>query len=115
MDDSEKTYGYSEDIYHGNRHGKDEEKSYEYGPEAAVTGEGEGSELSPEEEAIHIEGRRDEEAVPSAEAGEWGFLRRGGGGPPGSAAVESFTWDLEPEEAKVSGGAAEESSKPRKR
>jgi hypothetical protein len=112
MDDSEKTYGYSEDIYHGNRHGKDEEKSYEYGPEGAVTGEGEGSELSPEEEAIHIEGRRDEEVVPSAEAGEYDYGREGGAG---SAAVESFTWDLEPEEAKVSGGAAEESSKSGKR
>lgn len=112
MDDSEKTYGYSEDIYHGNRHGKDEEKSYEYGPEAAVTGEGEGSELSPEEEAIHIEGPRDEEPVVSAEAGEYGYGREGG---TGSAAVESFTWDLEPEEAKASGGVAEESSKSGKR
>jgi hypothetical protein len=96
MDDSEKTYGYSEDIYHGNRHGKDEEKSYEYGPEAAVTGEGEGSELSPEEEAIHIEGPRDGEPVASAEAGEYDYGREGG---TGSASVESFTWDLEPEEA----------------
>ena len=32
MDDSERTYGYSEDIYHG-KHGRDAEKSYEYGPE----------------------------------------------------------------------------------
>ena len=57
MDDSERTYGYSEDIYHGSRHGRDAEKSYEYGPEDRG-GEAEGSELSPEEEAIHIEGPR---------------------------------------------------------
>ncbi|HEX3556060.1 MAG TPA: hypothetical protein VIA62_22810 [Thermoanaerobaculia bacterium] len=95
MDDSERTYGYSEDIYHGSRHGRDAEKSYEYGPENRG-GEAEGSELSPEEEAIHIEGPRDEEPVPAAEAREYDYGREGGSD---GAAVESFTWDLEPEEA----------------
>ena len=113
MDDSERTYGYSEDIYHGSRHGRDAEKSYEYGPESGGTGEVEGSELSPEEEAIHIEGNRDEEPVPSAQAGEYDYGREGG---TGSASVDSFTWDLEPEEAHSSVGAAgEESSKSGKR
>jgi hypothetical protein len=109
MDDSERSYGYSEDIYHGGRHGRDAEKSYEYGPENRG-GETEGSELSPEEEAIHIEGNRDQEPIASAEAGEYDYGRDE------KAPVESFTWDLEPEEAKASGGGAgEESSKPRKR
>ncbi|HEV7787279.1 MAG TPA: hypothetical protein VGQ28_18195 [Thermoanaerobaculia bacterium] len=91
MDDSEKTYGYSEDIYHGNRHGQDAEKSYEYGPEDAVPGEGEGTELSPEEEAIHIEGPREGEAVSKAGTEEYDYGREGGSG---SASVDSFTWDL---------------------
>ena len=87
MDDSEKTYGYSEDIYHG-KHGRDAEKSYEYGPENS--GDAEGSELSPEEDAIHIEGSHaGEENVPSGEAGEYDYGRESG-----YAAVESFTWDL---------------------
>ncbi len=91
MDDSEKTYGYSEDIYHGTRHGKDAEKSYEYGPEDPVTGEGEGSELSPEEEAIHVNGPRDDDAVSKAGTEKYDYGREGG---TGSASVDSFTWDL---------------------
>jgi hypothetical protein len=86
MDDSEKTYGYSEDIYHG-KHGRDAEKSYEYGAESS--GDSEGSELSPEEAAIHIEGpQTGEENVPGGDAGEYDYGR-------GSsyAAVESFTWN----------------------
>ena len=99
MDDSEKTYGYSEDIYHG-KHGRDAEKSYEYGAENS--GDAEGSELSPEEAAIHIEGSHaGEENVPSGEAGEYDHGRESTYG-----AVESFTWDLpadDPEkEAKAS-------------
>ncbi|HEV7509516.1 MAG TPA: hypothetical protein VGS07_31875 [Thermoanaerobaculia bacterium] len=90
MDDSEKTYGYSEDIYHGTRHG-DAEKSYEYGAEAAVTGEGEDPELSPEEEAIHVEGRREGDVVSKAGSEEYDYGREGGSG---SASVDSFTWDL---------------------
>jgi hypothetical protein len=87
MDDSEKTYGYSEDIYHG-KHGRDAEKSYEYGAEDS--GDAEGSELSPEEAAIHIEGSHaGEENIPSGEAGEYDHGRGSTYG-----AVESFTWDL---------------------
>jgi hypothetical protein len=87
MDDSEKSYGYSEDIYHGS-HGRDAEKSYEYGAERS--GDSEGSELSPEEDAMHIEGSHvGEEPVASGDAGEYDHDR-------GSqyAGVESFTWDL---------------------
>jgi hypothetical protein len=104
MDDSEKSYGYSEDIYHGS-HGRDAEKSYEYGAENS--GDSEGSELSPEEDAMHIEGAHaGEEPVASGDTGEYDHGR-------GSeyAAVESFTWDLEPEEARASadkGGPGEE-------
>jgi hypothetical protein len=101
MDDSEKTYGYSEDIYHG-KHGRDAEKSYEYGAEGSDNAEG--SELSPEEAAIHIEGSHvGEENVPSGEAGEYDYGRQGTSG----AAVESFTWDLEPEEAEAAGDKGE--------
>ena len=96
MDDSEKTYGYSEDIYHGTRHG-DAEKSYEYGPEDPVTGEGEGPELSPEEEAIHVEGRREDDAAAKAGSEEYDYGREGGSG---SASVDSFTWDLSTDEDK---------------
>lgn len=82
MDDSERTYGYSEDIYHGRR----AEKSYEYGSEAGD--DVEGHELSPEEEAIHIEGgARDEENVPGPDSPEYDYGRE-------SASVDSFTWDL---------------------
>ncbi len=95
MDDSEKTYGYSEDIYHGKRLGHDAEKSYEYGKEAVTTGEGEGHELSPEEEAIRIEGRHDDEAVPKAGNEEYDYGREGGSS---SASVESFTWALSTDE-----------------
>jgi hypothetical protein len=81
MDDSEKSYGYSEDIYHGKR----PEKSYEYGPEGE-TGEEEVSDLAPEEKAIHIEGPHDEEPTPAADAPEYDYGR-------GETDVESFTWE----------------------
>ena len=90
MDDSEKSYGYSEDIYHGRR----PEKSYEYGAESS--GDAEGSELSPEEDAIHIEGSHaGEEPVASEDPGEYDHDR-------GSeyAGVESFTWDLNETEGR---------------
>jgi hypothetical protein len=93
MDDSEKTYGYSEDIYHG-KHGRDAEKSYEYGAEGGDNAEG--SELSPEEAAIHIEGSHaGEENIPSGEAGEYDHGRESN-----YAAVESFTWDLSTDDAE---------------
>lgn len=87
MDDSERSYGYSEDIYHG-RHGRDAEKSYEYGAESA--GDVEGHELSPEEQAIRIEGNRDDENVPAADTPEYDYGRETAG----YGTVESFTWDL---------------------
>jgi hypothetical protein len=83
MDDSEKSYGYSDDIYHGRK----PEKSYEYGAEDS--GDAEGSELSPEEEAIRVEGPRNEENVPAPDTPEYDHGREST-----YAAVESFTWDL---------------------
>lgn len=80
MDDSEKSYGYSEDIYHGQR----AEKSYEYGPEGE-TADAQGTELAPEEEAIHIEGPRAEEPELAPDTPEYDYGR-------GGANVESFTW-----------------------
>jgi hypothetical protein len=85
MDDSERTYGYSDDIYHGS-HDRKDEKSYEYGPENAEEVEGEA--LSPEEAAMHIEGGRpDEEPVASGETGTYDHGRDE------LASTESFTWD----------------------
>jgi len=87
MDDSERSYGYSEDIYHGS-HGRNAEKSYEYGPEDPA--EVEGSELSPEEEAIRIEGSHaGEEPVADPDAGTYDYGRGGE-----YATTESFTWDI---------------------
>jgi hypothetical protein len=85
MDDSERSYGYSEDIYHGNR--RDEERSYEYGPEGGLE---ENVELAPEEAAIHIEGNDSAEVTPDPDAGEYDYGREGN-----YATTESFTWDLE--------------------
>lgn len=83
MDDSEKSYGYSEDIYHGRR----AEKSYEYGPEGEA-GEDEDAGLPAEEEAVHIVGPRAEEPEPVADAPEYDYGREGS-----YAEVESFTWE----------------------
>jgi hypothetical protein len=63
MDDSERSYGYSKDIYHGARGAGghydgptgDPERSYEYGPEDGGLGNSEDVEVSPEEAAIHVE------------------------------------------------------------
>ena len=82
MDDSEKSYGYSEDIYHGRK----PEKSYEYGPEGE-TGDSEGSDLSPEEEAVHVEGPRNEEPAPAPDAPKYDHGRESE-----YATAESFTW-----------------------
>jgi hypothetical protein len=87
MDDSERTYGYSEDIYHGS-HDRKDEKSYEYGAENPE--EVEGQELSPEEAAMHIEGSHaGEEPVASGETASYDYGREGG-----FATTESFTWDM---------------------
>lgn len=83
MDDSERSYGYSEDLYHGKR----AEKSYEYGPEDP--GGSEGHELSPEEEAMRIEGAHNEEAVPDPSAPGYDHGRETAS----YGTVESFTWD----------------------
>jgi len=70
MDDSERSYGYSQDIYHGckgvgghyDRTRPDDEpgtsspeRSYEYGPEGGESTESEDVEVSPEEAAIHVD------------------------------------------------------------
>jgi hypothetical protein len=75
MDDSERSYGYSRDIYHGRQgtggqygvpyrsygfgpYYPDQphwERSYEYGPEAGGMGDTGDADLSPEEAAVHLE------------------------------------------------------------
>ena len=90
MDDSERSYGYSEDIYHGQR----AEKSYEYGAEDA--GGSEGHELSPEEEAMRIEGAGDSEILPDPDTPGYDHGRETAG----YGTVESFTWDLNAEDTE---------------
>jgi hypothetical protein len=110
MDDSERTYGYSDDIYHGS-HDRKDEKSYEYGPENSEEVEGEA--LSPEEAAMHIEGgRSDEEPVASGETGTYDYSRGE------QAATESFTWDSDGEgkgKAKTEPSLSEQRLEPAKR
>src|ERR1700709_528256 len=103
MDDSERTYGYSEDIYHGS-HDRKDEKSYEYGAENAEEVEGEA--LSPEEAAMHLEGPRPDATVESAEPGSYDYGRSGEYG-----TTESFTWDLSTDEAKPAAQGSEEPAK----
>ncbi len=100
MDDSERTYGYSEDIYHG-PHDKKDEKSYEYGAENAE--EVEGEMLSPEEAAMHLEGPLPNRTVESADPGTYDYGRDGELG-----TTESFTWDLSTDEAKDGKGEKNE-------
>ena len=106
MDDSERSHGYSQDIYHGQRGagghydrtredgGTDApERSYEYGPESEGFPDSKKLDQSPEEAAIYVDKR--------------GLLPIGGSepGPPGpreetgydhdrsgSAEVDSYTW-----------------------
>jgi hypothetical protein len=100
MDDSERTYGYSEDIYHG-AHDKKDEKSYEYGAENAEEVEGEA--LSPEEAAMHIEGSRlDDAAVEASAPGTYDYGRNGE-----YSTTESFTWDLSTDEKGEKGKKTE--------
>lgn len=98
MDDSERSYGYSEDIYHGGA--KDAERSYEYGAEGGLE---ENVELAPEEAAIHIEGNDSGEVTPAPDAGQYDYGREG-------AATESFTWDLEASTEREGDKAEEERS-----
>lgn len=109
MDDSERSYGYSDDIYHGKVKPADE-RSYEYGPETGP--EAEASDLSPEETALHIEGeRRAEDWTPPAEGEGYDSGREGT-----YASVDSFTWDLEPgKEAEASQTEEREEAVPTKR
>jgi hypothetical protein len=111
MDDSERSYGYSQDIYHGRRgpggrygrpyrdydagpfYPEDRphfQRSYEYGPESS-TGETEGGELAPEEAAIRIRGGGELDTRPRGRMG--GRYDYGRGSSYGE--VESFTWDIE--------------------
>lgn len=98
MDDSERSYGYSEDIYHGPK--RDEERSYEYGPEGGME---DNVELSPEEAAVHVVGQSDEEPVPDPEAGGYDYGRESN-----YATAESFTWDLETSPERETGQTEEE-------
>lgn len=98
-DDSERSYGYSEDIYHGPK--RDEERSYEYGPEGGLE---ENVELSPEEAAIHVvENRAGDEPVPDPEAGRYDYGRE-------SESVDSFTWDLQEAGPEQEGREGEDGS-----
>jgi hypothetical protein len=102
MDDSERSYGYSQDIYHGRRGAgghydrtREEgggtaspEESYEYGGEGNELTNPEEVEVSPEEAAVHLD--------------EQGLSRTGGDETEGERydhdrvgtadEVESFTW-----------------------
>ena len=102
MDDSERSYGYSDDIYHGKR----AEKSYEYGAEDP--GGSEGHELSPEEEAMRIEGsNRDEsEAIPDPSTPGYDHGRETAS----YGTVESFTWSDTDGETRQRTGDREGSS-----
>lgn len=98
MDDSERSYGYSDDIYHGKR----AEKSYEYGPEGG-RGDAEAEELSPEELAIRIEGADRGEAVPDPASPGYDHGRETAS----YGTVESFTWDVPGTDAEVEARASE--------
>lgn len=109
MDDSERSYGYSEDIYHGRRGpggqyreglegggdgpfypGQEHwERSYEYGPEWS-TGQPHPGDFGPEEDAMRTRGRTDERMSFRDEGRGRGFGRGGAYG-----GVESWTWDVE--------------------
>jgi hypothetical protein len=116
MDDSERSYGYSEDIYHGKRgvggdyggrvfrdHGdpyfypgvEARERSYEYGPESRLeygrgeTGLNDVVDLSPEEAAMHISGGSPG-GVRKVGHGRYDYGRSSEYGQ-----VDSFSWDLE--------------------
>src|SRR5829696_5358681 len=105
MDDSERSYGYSEDIYHGKKQG---EESYEYGPEPEGLDGNVNEEVSPEEAAMRIEdrglatGRGEESPNDASHTGDTGgrggtydYDRSGSAGE-----VESFTWDEPDSEAR---------------
>ncbi len=119
MDDSERSYGYSQDIYHGQRGagghydrttGEAPERSYEYGPEGGF-GETEDVEMSPEEAAIHI----DEQGLSRSGGDERGPEDQYDYGRGGSGGVESFTWESPgPEGATVEEGKEQPTEPSRK-
>jgi len=111
MDDSERSYGYSQDIYHGRRPhgaasedaggvGADEggdavEASYEYGGEEGMGGELQDGDVSPELATMHIEGGDEgDRSIPRAghstgsTRDSYDFGRDGE-----SDQVDSFTWE----------------------
>ena len=92
MSDSEKSYGYSEDIYHGQR----AEKSYEYGSDKDESEGAEGQELSPEEKAMRIEGPLSEVSESAPDTPGYDYGRDG--------TVESFTWENSEEKQEAQQG-----------
>lgn len=108
MDDSERSYGYSQDIFHGRRGAGGDygermprgngggpysfpdrphrEGSYEYGSEAGLN---DVEDLSPEEAAMHLSGGGAAGGVRRVGRGRYDYGRSGGG------RVESQTWDLD--------------------
>lgn len=112
MDDSERSYGYSRDIYHGRRgaggdygerlgRGSDvgpysypdqpqRERSYEYGDYGPEHGIGNVDEMSPEEAAMHITGGGGPGGVRRVGRGGYDYGRTGNYGQ-----VDSFTWEAE--------------------
>jgi hypothetical protein len=112
MDDSERSYGYSRDIYHG-RHDSggaidrtsggigrspffpDEgrfERSYEYGRDEAMGDDTQGPDFSPEEAAVRIRGRNELGVGPDGNRRGKGRYDFGTAGP--YVEVDSFTWDI---------------------
>jgi len=106
MDDSERSYGYSRDIYHGRRGpgghygtGYDgneggpyypgvahHEESYEYGPEQGMGGDPHPEDFGPEEAAVRIRpSRRGSRRSPREGRYDYGL----------TAGTESWTWDVE--------------------
>ena len=106
MDDSERSYGYSKDIYHGTRGAGghydgttgDPERSYEYGPEGGL-GDSEDVEVSPEEAAIHVEDTGLNRSGGDEQEGRYDHDRGSG-----YAGGESFTWENEGAEEVTAGG-----------
>ena len=109
MDDSERSYGYSRDIYHGRRGAggdygermprgaeggrffyperEQRERSYEYGAEGGMN---DVDELSPEEAAMHISGGGAAGGVRKVGRGQYDYGRESGYGQ-----VDSYTWDID--------------------
>jgi hypothetical protein len=115
MDDSERSYGYSKDIYHGSRGAGghydgptgDPERSYEYGPEGGF-GDSEDTEVSPEEAAIHVEDTGLSRSGGDEREGQYDHDRGSG-----YAGGESFTWESPDAEEVAAGAGQAGAEKPR--